>query len=190
MLTEKECTKCLQVKPVEQFRRQTRTKSGYSYYCIDCLKPMVAENNKKRYEHNRETLIAQVQEWQKLNKDKIRIYNKTAKKKPIERIKKNLRNRIKEVLGYKDFSLSQTLGCTPKEFRQYLSSKFRDGMTWENYGLIWHIDHIRPLSDFDLNIKEQRIEANHFSNLQPLLINENLKKGDKLNHIDVKYKTQ
>jgi hypothetical protein len=43
------------------------------------------------------------------------------------------------------------LGCTISELITYLQSKFLPGMSWENYGRKgWHIDHIRPLSSFDL----------------------------------------
>ena len=49
-------------------------------------------------------------------------------------------------------------------------------MAWKNYGK-WHIDHIIPLDSFDLTIREQLLEACHFTNLQPLWEEDNLKKG-------------
>lgn len=116
----------------------------------------------------------------KKNKHKERIYRKKLKQKPIQKIKNNLRKRIKEILGYKDISISKSLGCTPKEFRAYIESLFTPGMTWENYGK-WHIDHKKPLSKFDLIKKEEREKANHYTNLQPLWAIDNIKKGNKYN---------
>lgn len=51
-------------------------------------------------------------------------------------------------------------------------------MTWENFGE-WHIDHIVPLSKFNLTDYEQLKIACHFSNLQPLWAKDNLSKGNR-----------
>jgi hypothetical protein len=70
------------------------------------------------------------------------------------------------------------LGCTPGQFKDYIQSKFLPGMTWENRGL-WHVDHIRALSKFDLSTDEDRAEAFHYSNTQPLWAEDNFKKGNR-----------
>jgi len=70
------------------------------------------------------------------------------------------------------------IGCTISELITYLQSKFLPGMSWENYGRKgWHIDHIRPLSSFDLTDVEQRRIAFHHTNLQPLWASDNWRKG-------------
>ena len=38
------------------------------------------------------------------------------------------------------------------------------------------LDHVRPVSSFDLTDSEQLKEASHFSNIQPLLKHDNRKK--------------
>ena len=54
-------------------------------------------------------------------------------------------------------------------------------MTWNNYGYKgWHIDHIIPLSAFDLADREQFLKACHFTNLQPLRAEENFSKNNKI----------
>jgi len=71
------------------------------------------------------------------------------------------------------------LGCTIEELRIYLESKFQVGMTWDNYGE-WHIDHIIPLSKFNLEDREEFLKACNYENLQPLWAEANLKKSNKL----------
>jgi len=76
-------------------------------------------------------------------------------------------------------SAVRDLGCSIDELKQHLESKFLPGMTWNNYGRFgWHIDHIRPLSQFDLTNPEQLKIACHYTNLQPLWWRDNLSKGD------------
>lgn len=77
----KECTKCLVMKPLEEFRRQTANKDGRSYYCIQCLKPLIKANNEKRYATKGAELIEKAREWQRRNPDKVREYNKTYREK-------------------------------------------------------------------------------------------------------------
>ena len=49
-------------------------------------------------------------------------------------------------------------------------------MSWDNYGQ-WHIDHIKPLAEFDLTNRPQFLAACHYTNLQPLWASANHKKG-------------
>lgn len=69
------------------------------------------------------------------------------------------------------------VGCTLEELRAHLEAQFRDGMTWDNHGTVWEIDHIYPLSKIDLSTEEGQRRACHYSNLQPLLVAENRRKA-------------
>ena len=70
------------------------------------------------------------------------------------------------------------LGCSTKDWKIYLESKFVNGMNWDNYGE-WHIDHIIPCAAFDLTKPENQKKCFHYSNTQPLWAKDNLRKGDK-----------
>lgn len=75
----------------------------------------------------------------------------------------------------------QLLGCSISHFKKHLESQFTEGMTFENHGPKgWHIDHIIPVSSFNLSDPDQQKKCFHFSNLQPLWYEDNLKKGSKL----------
>jgi hypothetical protein len=45
------------------------------------------------------------------------------------------------------------------------------GMTMDNYGTYWTLDHILPLSKFDLTNKEEQAIAFNWKNMQPILDN-------------------
>jgi len=75
-------------------------------------------------------------------------------------------------------SAVRDLGCSVLELKAHLEARFRPGMSWENWSKEgWHIDHIQPLASFDLTDREQFLKACHYTNLQPLWAEENLKKG-------------
>ena len=53
-------------------------------------------------------------------------------------------------------------------------------MNWDNYG-VWHLDHIIPCARFDLSDPEQQKICFHYTNLQPMWGEDNMRKGAKLN---------
>lgn len=69
-------------------------------------------------------------------------------------------------------------GCELNVLKEFLESKFKQGMSWENHGE-WHIDHIKPCCKFDLEDEEEQKKCFHYTNLQPLWAKENLSKGGK-----------
>lgn len=75
---------------------------------------------------------------------------------------------------------SAKLGYTTEELRQHLERQFTKGMSWENKGL-WHIDHIRPVSSFDISSIDDPAFLDCFGlhNLRPLWARDNLKKSAK-----------
>ena len=72
------------------------------------------------------------------------------------------------------------LGASPEFVWNRLESQFKEGMTRDNHGFRgWHIDHIKPVSSFDLSDPEEQKKCFHYTNLQPLWWWENLSKGGK-----------
>jgi hypothetical protein len=156
---------------------------------------------KKHYEANKEKIQAAHGDYNKLNKDKIKKqrqeyyqknkrkildYNESYHQNKLQfntqyRLAYILRCRLRTALNkkYKAGHAVKDLGCSITELKIYLESKFQAGMSWENHSQTgWHIDHIKPLSRFDLSDREQFLEACHYSNLQPLWAEDNLSKSD------------
>lgn len=78
-------------------------------------------------------------------------------------------------------TVKEMIGCSLPELRDHLERQFQPGMNWGNYGFYgWHIDHKKPISSFDLTDPEQQRTCFHFSNLQPLWAEDNLRKSDKI----------
>jgi hypothetical protein len=167
--------------------------------CTTCLSREYRKNNPERvkavqaawYKNNRDKEITKALKWQKENPEKANAATRKYFKNSnytMNRYHADINFRLRVLLrarllqsvktDAKAGSAVKDLGCTIPEFKDYLESKFTLGMTWENIG-DWHIDHIQPLSKYNLEDVEQFKEACHYTNLQPLWKEDNLKKSDK-----------
>jgi hypothetical protein len=90
-----------------------------------------------------------------------------------------LRTRLNRAVRGK--SAVKNLGCEVSELKAHLEGQFTPGMSWENYGK-WEIDHIKPLSSFNLEDPEQLKLACNYNNLQPLWKADNIRKHAKLDY--------
>lgn len=73
------------------------------------------------------------------------------------------------------------IGCNKEYLKLHIELQFKEGMTWDNHGINgWQIDHIVPVSAFDLTDTTQQEKCFHYSNLRPLWAEENKKKGKKI----------
>src|ERR1035437_951815 len=143
------------------------------------------ERIKKYYSENKDKIKKYGKSWRIKNKGKINEYHKNRRHADIKyKITCSLRTRLNMAIkkNFKVGSAVRDLGCSIGEFKSYIGSKFQDGMTWNNYGRSgWHIDHIIPLSSFNLGNRDEFLKACHYTNLQPLWARDNLSKGRKYN---------
>jgi Prasinovirus endonuclease VII len=132
--------------------------------------------NKKWRERHPERMKAARTAWEQKNPGR---QSARLKAEPSFKIARNLRNRLWCVLKGLDKSAStlRLLGMDLKEFRIYIQGQFRSGMTWENYGPVWHLDHVVPCAKFNLSDAEQQKICFRWDNLQPLFAEENLRKS-------------
>lgn len=99
-----------------------------------------------------------------------------------DRLRTLIRNSFRRRGLLKHTKTTALLGCSLVEFREHLERQFVDGMTWNNYGnghARWNIDHIVPLSSFDLTSEDEQRAAFHYTNCQPLWALDNMRKANK-----------
>lgn len=122
------------------------------------------------------------------NRDKDRAYasgyRKLRRQDPGIRLKQNARSRFWKVM--KNVKAVQTtdsfndfIGCSTSFLKQHIERQFESWMTWDNYGISWHVDHKKPLNHFDLFDPNQARAAFRFSNLKPVSKEYNVSKQDR-----------
>lgn len=204
--SRQECVFATQFQPLINFYI---TKTGYPKgECKECTKTLqkkyyvnnqekVKQNQKLRDKNRKEQISLQKKTYYLTHKSQKRDYHreyiKRRKKEDLGfKIRCSLRTRINMAIqgNQKSGSAVRDLGCSIETLKQRFESMFcanpktGEMMTWENYGKTngnfgWDIDHISPLSKFDLTDRKQFLEAVHYTNLQPLWHIPNIIKGNK-----------
>lgn len=148
------------------------------------LRKKIWRKENKDYYKSKQKISRKKWSSQPKNKNKKNEYHRKKLKTDVQyKLSHNLRCRLYKFLNHKRKAGSavKDLGCNINELKTYLESKFLPGMSWDNHGQYgWHIDHIKPLSSFDLSDRDQFLQACHYTNLQPLWWQDNLTKSDKL----------
>lgn len=135
--------------------------------------------------------VARVKEWVRSNRDRSRAWSRQRRKERLasdpayrariairRRFYMAIRNQVYDGWVIRSGEAVRLLGCTMPEFVRHIESLWTDGMSWGNWTRDgWHIDHVIPLSAFDLSDEEQIKAACHYTNLRPLWAADNLSKG-------------
>ena len=175
----KQCSKCNEVKELTEFHKRSDAKDGYWTQCKMCR----SQKRKEYYLNNKESALEYKRNYYRTNKSQI-IASQSKRKKqrrvtdPVFKLKENIRSRMHDALrgNNKSASTIELLGCTPEHARFHIESQFTEGMTWDNI----HIDHIQPCASFDLEDPNEQRKCFHYTNLQPLLAEDNLRKSDSI----------
>ena len=168
------------------------------------------EYAKKYYEENADNFKEYAKKYYEENADKINECNKKYKEDnkcdhnkrigdcricnlPLYLIniqRGQIRRCLKLSNQNKTKSSIEYLGCDVNYFKEYLQKKMdiynetaEIKMDFSNI----HIDHIKPVSSFNLDEGDEFLDCCNYTNLQPLLIKDNLSKNDKWTDDDNKY---
>jgi hypothetical protein len=163
------------------------------------------EKSRKYHAAHSEQVKASSRKWKSKNLERCReynaeywkTYNKTEKSRKYKRtwaknkadtdlnfkLIKTCRSRTyKAMKGLRSAaSVTNSFGCD--NLAAYIRTTYLPGMTDDNYGNKegqWSVDHIVPISSFDLKDPEQFAKANHHTNLRALWHIDNLIKGAKI----------
>lgn len=111
---------------------------------------------------------------------------------PLYKLISVCRIRLIQALGLenkKDKTI-EYLGEDIQLIKNWLEYNFDDKMTWNNHGEYWHIDHVIPVSKFNLKDEDDVYKCFNWKNLSPLTKEKNLSKSNNiipvqvLNHIE------
>ena len=199
---EKKCTKCGEVKSLDEFYNSKGGKDGRSTWCKSCFKEYRIKNkyktiayHKKYYKYNREDKLKKCKEYREKNKEKLRIkykkyldnnkgyhlkYKKLRRKTdPFFKLRLNISSNIERSLSKNGYSKKtktyNILKCEYDFFINWLNSKASNGYTYGTGNL--NLDHVIPISL--AQTEEESYLLNHYSNFQLLTKDENIVKGNR-----------
>lgn len=166
----KKCTKCSIEKSLIEYHNHSGNRDGKQGKCKQCMKEYNLtyktsnqEYVKKYYTTNKEKIVKQTIERDKKRREIDSLFKLDRVVRVL--IRDSFKRALKGVYK-KGKKTEQVLGCTMEEFVQYLQSQFIEGMSFENHGIIWEIDHIEKLSSS--KTEEDIVKLNHYTNLRPL----------------------
>ena len=174
ILPNKICEKCKINKLISEFRINRKSNDNYFSICSECWpKPLWDKEKQKAAE----------KKYVSKNKDKIKLKWKKDGQKINRRIRDSLNHRISGALKSNNVNKNNKtitfLQCSILFLKTWIEYQFQENMNWENYGK-WELDHVRPCCSYNLEIIEEQYNCFHWSNLQPLWKEDNIKKGGKI----------
>jgi len=135
---------------------------------------------RRRAQHRRYQRIRHTDKYRLTHNAESRRYSQSV----VGRLRRFAVCALRRCLNYsktdKTIRTFQYVGCTPAFLKAYIEQQFSQGMSWNNYGRAWHIDHVFPLASFDLTTEEGKRQACHYTNVRPLWAKANMRKGARL----------
>lgn len=159
----------------------------------------IARHGKDKYlgvvaewrKNNRDSIRQKHKEWRDKNRNTLRDcnrkYSRDKREKDLNyRLSGNIRSRLGDALRKAHvprgkLSAVSDMGCSVEFLIQHLESLFEEGMNWDNYGGNgWTVDHVVPLSAWNLADESQFLAACNYRNLRPMWGSKNNSKNDRL----------
>jgi len=170
--TDEERFNKLKQKKVEQDKKQYNEN-----------KVRINERNNAYYKENRTAIRAQRKQFREDNPERVKAWSKKFLSDVNAKIGNNLRKRTRYFL-HSGKAWSSLLGCDITHFKDWLEFNFEqepdNDMNLNNYGAIWEIDHVYPLSKFDMSDEEDVKKAFNWKNILPALCSHNKSKNNKI----------
>jgi hypothetical protein len=191
IMYEKECTVCKEYHPRDEFRLNRKK-------CIHCERAdgriygKTTDKRKEWVNNNREKMSGLQHESYEKNKVEIRAkeserYHNDPQFRAIKLYRSNLRSLVKET----STNANPLLCLNHVAYREWIESRFTEEMSFDNYGLMWEIDHVLPLNVLKtkkIGVKELEGELKFiyaWYNTVPKICYENMVKNKTLPSKDV-----
>ena len=177
-MESKACSKCFEMREINQFISKNGARVTKS--CQTCRNKIINSNNKYKCIHRRFKYQCTQCNGSSMcshgnQKYECLICN------PEYYLKRRTLNRIQQALHLPTtdgINAEHFLGCTLSHFKTHLELSFKTGMSWENYGNLWQIDHKIPLK-YNKPTTDEIINRFHYTNTQALYTSENTAKGNR-----------
>lgn len=130
------------------------------------------ERERDKYQRNKQATIERIVRRQRER------YATDSEYVVYQRLRSRMRYAVKAQASRRSSRTIELIGCSARQLAAHIESQFVDGMHWSNRSM-WHVDHIIPVSAFDLRTEEGQQAAFHYTNLRPLWAQENQQKSAK-----------
>ena len=171
----KKCRKCGIISLKSDSFKKSRSVDGLNSICKGCMrdcylkkKDKIILKTKHWNKNNPEKVKQNQKKYKEQNKEKRNIYLKNKRETDDNfRLISNTKNRIyKSLKGMtKYLSTKKVLGIDIETYKKWIKWQMTPDMTWDNI----EIDHVRPISLFDISDDEQLKEAFNWRNTQTLI---------------------
>ena len=163
----------------------------YDHYHANRLNISYEEWRERERARKRESYKAERKDPKRteLSKERARRYGRKKRSTPHGRAIDNIARDLRAVCNKVGSNLAKSNLMkslyNASELRIHLEKQFTKEMTWNNYGTVWHIDHIKPRKAFLVEYEQGKYESmedmlrdmNSLKNLKPLNKKENIKKS-------------
>jgi hypothetical protein len=159
------CSNCKQELLLSEFKPSKNGRFGVGSQCKSCFN-------------------IKWNEYQSKTKQQVKYFKKRKQTDPLFKLKYCIRLRVNEILKKNNITKNHSglkyLGCDVKTYKEYIEKQFTPEMNWDNHGIYWEVDHIKPL--VLIKTEEDCFIYFNYQNTQPLTISDNRKKGSTYNN--------
>ena len=167
----RQCRKCYLTKPIEEFGLVFANKKYRRHRCKTCRAEQKSNwalrnpDKVKQHTRNQDEKVRNGENPHRYQAKKIRIRNN---------------GMVRNISTTRNETFLKNFGCSKKVFMDRFEKYFEKnpGMSWHNYGA-WHMDHIKPMKEFDLDTEASRKLCNHYTNVRPVWALTNMQKSSK-----------
>lgn len=86
---------------------------------------------------------------------------------------------------YPCWKYTSMFGCEAEFLRKFVEHQMDAGMTWDNFGEVWQVDHVLPLCSFDQTLQAECQLCWNWINLRPLGLAENKARNAFVNALEI-----